>query len=760
MTHRGPDVTGNPRTVVDAIRRHSETRATHDALVFLKDGEEPDGRVPYGELDRRLRAIAAGLQRSSSPGDRVLLVYPPGIEYVLGFLGCIYAGLIPVPAYPPHPARLERMLPRLRAVAADAQANFVLSLTALAPLFETLELGEAGRSPQLLFSDELENSPAEDWTAPSREPESVAFLQYTSGSTGNPKGVILHHRHVLLNIEMFSEAYELTDQTSLVTWLPPYHDMGLIGCILGPLVAGGTSVMMSPESFLRRPVRWLEAISRYGSNVTGGPNFAYELCLNKVTAADRSRLDLSTWAHAINAAEPIRASTLVRFTEVFADCGFAAHAMQPTYGLAEGTLLVSTSHYRAERSIVELDNDALADGRVAAAAPGRRSTAVISCGQPAGDFVVAITDPATGERCAEDRVGEIWLSGSSVAAGYWQRPAETAQTFEAQLPGEPERRYLRTGDLGFMRDDEAVIAGRLKDLLIIAGRNHHPHDIERTVESLDARLRPGCGAAFTVDDPKREHLVVVHEVSGAREADGDLLLGEIRRAVNEEHQLVVDAVVLIAPRTIPKTSSGKVQRGTSRQDFLDGRLDIVADWRSPRMPAANEPQDDQLEQRVTERVSAVLGIPPSELDRHVRLPEYGMGFVEAAAIVSELEAELRRPLPETLLTDRPTLRELTDFLAGTPDGQGDGSTITEPELLGGKSVEDVERWLRGKLAQALEVPAADIVGDRRFEDYGLDSLGGASFVADLEMELGCSLPETLLLDHRTPRALAEFLKRL
>jgi acyl-CoA synthetase (AMP-forming)/AMP-acid ligase II/acyl carrier protein len=756
-----PAETSQPTELVEAIRHQTQVRPADDALVFLRDGEEVAATVTYGELDSRLRAIAAGLQPRATAGDRVLLIYPPGIEYVLGFLGCIYAGLVPVPAYVPHPERLDRMLPRLRAVADDAQPKFILSSSLLAPLFEGLDLGEPGRPLRPLFSDELEGTPADTWRSPARTAEDVVFLQYTSGSTGHPKGVVLQHRHVLANIRMFSEAWEITQDTSLVTWLPPYHDMGLIGCILGPLVAGGTTVMMSPESFMRRPIRWLEAISRFGTSITGGPNFAYELCVKKATAADRSRLDLSRWKYAINAAEPVRATTLARFTEAFADCGFAASAMAPTFGLAEATLVVSSSQYRGQRSIVELDSDALADGRVLQAAPGRRSTVAVSCGPPAGDFVIAVADPATCGRCAEDQVGEIWVSGPSVAAGYWQRPAETAETFKAELADEPGRRYLRTGDLGFLHDGALVIVGRLKDLLIIAGRNHHPHDVERTVEGLDPRLRPGCSAAVVVDGPSDQHLVVISEINTGSEADHDRLLAEIRRAINDEHEIVADAVVLVAPRTIPKTSSGKIQRKASGQAFLDQQLQVVREWLSPRMPESMRPQLE-LEQWLSERVAAVLGIPSAELEPDVGLENYGVGFVEAATIVSDLEAELCRALPETLVRDRPTLRELARFLADADTGgdRREPSVDRGSASPGHRSTREVEEWIREKLADAVDMQPGDIGLDRRFEDYGLDSLAGATLVGDLEAGLGRAIPEKVLVEHRTVRTLARFLREL
>jgi acyl-CoA synthetase (AMP-forming)/AMP-acid ligase II len=500
-----------------------------DATAFVFEGED---RVSYAELDARARTIAAAL--ADAQGERVLLVYPPGLEYVAALFGCFYAGAVAVPAYPPDPARLERSLPRLEAIIRDAEPKVVLTIDVLTQL--------VGGST--LATDTL---PPGSWSA-AVDPGDVALLQYTSGSTAAPRGVMLTHANLLHNSDFIRRAFGNTGRSCGVIWLPPYHDMGLIGGILQPVFVGFPCHLMSPFTMLQRPVNWLRAISDHGGTVSGGPNFAFELCLRRVNEEDRAELDLSSWEIAFNGSEPVRPETIDAFSEMFAPCGFRREAFFPCYGLAEGTLMVT-------------GGERLAGPRL------RRHGAkeLVGCGRPDPEHQVVIADPA-GEPLADGQEGEICVAGPSVAAGYWRDGSFGP--------------LLRTGDLGLLADGELYVTGRIKELVIVAGRNHHALDIELACERAVPELRRGCGAAFSYDGTGREQIGIVYEVRDDPARDADTVIRTMREAVTSAIGARVGAVVLIPPRSIPKTSSGKVQRGVCRTRFSDGTLPAVAEWRS------------------------------------------------------------------------------------------------------------------------------------------------------------------------------------
>jgi acyl-CoA synthetase (AMP-forming)/AMP-acid ligase II len=564
-----------PATLVDLLRQHAQKQPGQYAFTFLEDGEAAETRMSYGELDQHARAIAAALQQLAPAGARALLLYPPGLEFIAAFFGCLYAGVVAVPAYPPDPARLDRTLPRLRALAEDAGPLVALTTAPILGLIEALGSQSAG-FPALrwLATDTLADASAADWQATSIADDALAFLQYTSGSTAAPKGVMVSHANLLHNQRLIRAGFAHDAQTVVVGWLPLYHDMGLIGNVLQPLYLGVPCVLMSPFAFLQRPLRWLQAMTRYQATTSGGPNFAYDLCVRKIAVEQRAALDLRSWRVAYNGAEPVRSESLQRFVAAFAPCGFRAEAFYPCYGLAEATLFVTGGQASAPPVVLSVHAPALArDNVVAAADDGPDARALVGAGHAWLDQQVLIVDPASGMHCPPDRVGEIWVAGPSVAGGYWQRPDETAQTFHATLAGSGAGPFLRTGDLGFMRDDALFVAGRLKDLIIIRGRNLYPQDIELTVERSHPALRPGCGAAFAIELDGEERLVVVQEVERqARDVNIAQVAGAIRRAVVGQHAVQVYVVVLLPSGSIPKTSSGKIQRHACRAAFLDGTI--------------------------------------------------------------------------------------------------------------------------------------------------------------------------------------------
>jgi acyl-CoA synthetase (AMP-forming)/AMP-acid ligase II len=581
-------------SLIDILRWRALNQPDLRLYTFLADGETDEVVITCAELDRRARAIAAVLQYADLVGERALLLYAPGLDYIAGFFGCLYAGVVAVPAYPPEPARLDRTLPRLQTMVADADATVALTTSPILSMAQFL----FGQAPDLealqwIATDTIPDQEADDWREPVLSQDSLAFLQYTSGSTHVPRGVMVSHGNLAYNSDLISQKFELSSASVGVVWLPPYHDMGLIGGILQPAYCGVHCVLMSPLDFLQRPPRWLQAVSNYDATVSGGPDFAYGLCVRKINAEQRSELDLSSWSLAFNGAEPVRAPTLERFAEVFAPCGFRRDAFYPCYGLAEATLIVSGGSRAAPPVIQAFDETALEQDRVVPVGSGDdNGRALVGCGQNLRGQKTVIVDPDSLTPCSPDRVGEIWVAGPSVAQGYWNRLDETKETFEARLADTGEGPFLRTGDLGFMRDGELFITGRLKDLIIIDGLNHYPQDIEHTLEQSHWALRPGCSAAFSVDVDARERLVVVAEVAQRhkwaryREEAGvgvtsgsepslsaQDVVGEIRRAVAQAHDLRVHDVVLLEPRTVPKTSSGKIQRHACRDRYLAGTLE-------------------------------------------------------------------------------------------------------------------------------------------------------------------------------------------
>ncbi|MET0395452.1 MAG: fatty acyl-AMP ligase, partial [Longimicrobiaceae bacterium] len=559
-------------TLVELLRLRAEADPDRIAYTFLLNGEVEEGHVTYGELDLRARAVAARLQALGARGERALLLYPPGLEYIAALFGCFYAGVTAVPAYPP---RRNKTDPRLQSIVEDCAPTLALATRELVGERE----GLCAHTPELgglrwIATEDVPADEAQGWRDPEVSGDTLAFLQYTSGSTAAPKGVMVSHGNLLHNFAVIEGFCGYTPQTRSVIWLPPYHDMGLIGGILQPLFTGYWAALFSPVAFIQRPARWLEAISRYRATSSGGPNFAYELCVHAVRPEERAGLDLSHWEIAFNGAEPVRAETLRAFADAFAPNGFRERAFFACYGLAEATLMVTGSQPSELPVVRAVDAEALGEGMVVADAAPEGRYRLVGSGRSAPSQRVIIVDPATLRECAPERVGEVWVRGASVASGYWERPEATAETFGAFVAGTREGPFLRTGDLGFLDGGELFITGRLKDLIVIRGRNHYPQDIEMTAAHSHPALRAGSSAAFSVDDGGEERLVVVQEVSRQASAGLDVeeVAAAIRRAVAGEHGVQVHAVAVARTGGVPKTTSGKVQRRACRAAFLAGDL--------------------------------------------------------------------------------------------------------------------------------------------------------------------------------------------
>ena len=570
-------------TFVDLLRDRALQQPNQIAYTFLLDGETEKVQLTYQALYQRVLTIAVHLQSVATPGERALLLYPPGLDYITAFLACLCSGVIAVPAYPPRPNRTD---PRLQAIIKDAQATLVLTNGSL------LTNGQQrfASIPELaaihcLSTDHLSGEITTDWRNPGISHSHIALLQYTSGSTGKPKGVMVSHDNLLHNLGIIAQSFGLAPDTPSVSWLPLYHDMGLIGNILQPIYSGFSVTLMSPVAFLQKPLRWLQAITRYQATITGAPNFAYDLCVNKINAEQQATLDLSSLQVAFCGAEPIRAATLARFTASFADCGFRPGTFYPCYGMAEATVFITGKTKKAPLKIQYLISSALEQNQIVTSIEQAGAQSVVSCGEIGAGDKLAIVDPHSFTRCSTDQIGEIWLSGPSVAQGYWQQPVATAQAFQAYLADTGEGPFLRTGDLGFLQENELFVTGRLKDLFILRGRNYYPQDIEHTVEQCHPALQPSSGAAFGIEIDGDEQLVIVQEVqrSYLRTLSVDEIMEAICAAVAEAHELQVYAVALLRPGSIPKTSSGKIQRHRCRANFLGDNLDVIGQWTAKRL---------------------------------------------------------------------------------------------------------------------------------------------------------------------------------
>ena len=581
----------NNSTIVDILLDKSRERPQQTAYTFLADGEHESGSCTYQELDLQARAIAVELLMKVRPGDRALLVYPytAGLEFIASFLGCLYAGVIAVTDYPrQHIKSLSQYQERI----VDCQAAIILTTQEFADRVKGQLIANPTMALKLtalpwIASDRVDPNLSGQWQPPKISRDTLAFLQYTSGSTGQPKGVMITHGNVLHNSEVIYKSFGHHDRTKILMWLPMFHDMGLIGGVMQPLFAGLPAVLMSPIALAQKPFLWLQALSKYQITTSGGPNFAYDLLCQKITDEQRSTIDLSHWEVAFTGAEPVRAETLEKFAELYQPCGFKPEAFYPCYGMAEATLFITGIDASQYPTITYLDKKALSEDKVVIVnSDSPNSKAVVSCGRTwLGDEII-IVDPETKTQCAKDGVGEIWAAGTGIGRGYWQREEQTANTFQATLGDRTDKTYLRTGDLGFIKDGELYITGRIKDMMILWGRNHYPQHIEETVETCHPALRLNHGAAFSVEIDGEEQLVVAHEInrSDLRKLNAEEVIGAIRLAVGEQNMANVFAVMLLKTGSIPKTSSGKIQRRACQKMFLDGSLNAVAQWQQSEIP--------------------------------------------------------------------------------------------------------------------------------------------------------------------------------
>lgn len=694
---------------VELLQAQTNKNPDRIAYTFLLDGESKELHWTNEDLHIRACMIAAAIQDLGiAKNERALLLYEPSLDYIAAFFGCLYAGIIAVPAYLPYNAETAT---RIQYVINSAQPKLCLTTKKIRLLLRKMDVFNwLGHQPiinkvthkfakskldhaaelakcnwehlEWLVTDGLSLRLAKDWKQIPITGEQIAFLQYTSGSTGHPKGVMVSHRNLLHNLNVLQIAAGLSESKQVAAWLPPYHDMGLIGVILLTIYYGGTARLMSPVAFLQRPVRWLQAISKYRAHSSAAPNFAYELCVAKVTEEEAQRLDLSCWKTTAIGAEPIRANTLKRFVEKFAPYGFKKQTLFPCYGLAESTLIVSGAPTIIERDIhlKAISKTALQNNQVILSdEKNTQSHIMVSSGSAMRDLSVIIVDPDKLTLCTENQIGEIWISGASVAKGYWQEPELTEQVFNAKL-NTGEGPYLRTGDLGFFNTNELYVTGRLKDLIIIHGVNHYPHDIELTVEKCHHSLRPGCTAAFAIEQDDQEKLVIVQEIKTNDSHNYKNITTTIRNQVFKHHGINPFAVVLIKPKTLPKTTSGKIRRKTCQQYYLNNQLQLLfidqkdhneqVSLSVEKVKAEKETREVLSMQNLIHQLSRITQQSSNDIKPDSRLSMLGVNSLSLVELQYSIEKKFQTSISMEFLLDDPTVKALYSLLTTHEPQQG------------------------------------------------------------------------------------------
>jgi thioester reductase-like protein len=759
-------MTSSHDDICAALDRHAAERPDSLALRFLHDGEV-DGaatELTFAALRTRALDVAAALLQRLPPGDRALLLYEGGVDFVTAFLGCLYAGIVAVPAYPPDPRRIHRTLPRLRAIVDDARAELVLASADILHVAEPICAQADGlRDLIWLGSGAIEHGAARPRPR-SALPSDNAFLQYTSGSTGNPKGVMITRDNLAWSCGDICALLSYDDACHQVSWLPAFHDFGLVWGLLTPISGGVPVTFMLPTAFLQRPARWFEAITRFAGTHTAAPNFGFDVAAAKIGSDVLRRLDLSSLRIIVNSSEPVRASTIETFTRTFGPAGFRAEAMCAAYGMAEATLKVTLDHPGAPPVLLRVSARALEQNRIQPANTDADTRVLVGCGQAGPAPSVAIVDAGTSCRLGEDQVGEIWTRGRGIGRGYWGRPETTAEVFGNRIDGEGDPLWLRTGDLGLVSRGELFVVGRIKDMLIVRGRNLHPQDLELCAERAHPAVRAGCVAAFSLDVEGEERAALVAEVDPARLGGDspDELLRRLRLAIAEELDVPVRDLALIQPRSIFKTSSGKIQRRRTRAALEAGELPILARWTMPRPTARRAAfSGADLEQRIWGWLSESLGLPDAPL-RDVPFRELGLDSAGAIGLSGRIAEALGRPLPPGLLFDHPTLGTLVAHLIGAP----------VPEQA---AREDNERPLRAALAAAPDAAArvellaphlerqllralgrGQLDPDQPLSETGLDDVLAAELCLRMARDLGLRVFPRELLGCGTFRDFARF----
>lgn len=671
-------------TLIGVLQKHVAQQGDNIVYTFLDAQQDTKATLTYRQLHDEAKELAQHLLTRGQKGDRALLLYENGAELIIAFFACLMSGIVAVPAYPP---RKNRKMDRLKNVVIDADATLILTSAKIAVISEAqLKEDVVFKHIAVLVTDDLPPAPQ----APELSeilPSDLAFLQYSSGSTGAPKGVMISHDNIVQNLLRIAESFEHDQYSKGVSWLPYFHDMGLIGGILQPVFVGFPVYLMSPTWFLQKPVRWLKAISDFGCTTSGGPNFAWKLCVDKITDEELEGIDLSNWRVAFNGSEPINAQTLKEFTERFAPYGFKANAHLPCYGMAEATLMITTVNCKDEPTIFKAEKSKLSQNIATPAKANEESYPLVSSGHTWFDDQLIIVDPEIREQKAEGMVGEIWLRSPCVGQGYWRKEELNEEIFNARIASTGEGPYLRTGDLGFVHGSDVFITGRQKDLIIISGRNYYPQDIEHAVFKSVSAFSEHCAAAFTVPIKDGEGIVVVQEIkrSELKKFNASEAIRACSESVAAEMELPLHDIVLVKPANVAKTSSGKIQRAVNRQMYLDNQFESIASMRelseksaiandknsqqiSPSIPAISF-DAEQLIQWMRENIAEALNKSASQIDIDANFFSLGLNSAVSVSFIAELSERINRELSPIVIFDYPSIRKLVDHIFCSSENQ-------------------------------------------------------------------------------------------
>jgi acyl-CoA synthetase (AMP-forming)/AMP-acid ligase II/acyl carrier protein len=702
----------------ERLRRHAVAWPDRLAAAFLDDDLEIRQSWSFGELDRRARSVAAFLQKRAAPGDRVVLAFPTCLDFLAAFYGCLLAGMPAVPASLPLAHGKDR---RLGLIVVDSGAALVLTTAKHVELLQRrLAESEASATPIIAVDGLADESDA--WRDVPHAAGDLAFLQYTSGSTRSPAGVMVGHGNVAANLMALHDGFGSTPDSVFVSWLPLFHDMGLVAGALAPTWAGCPVYLMSPASFVQSPLRWPRAFTRYRGTIGGGPNFAYQACLEAARAHGVEGLDLSSWAIAWNGAEPVRASTIDDFVKTFAPAGFRSESQTPAFGLAEATLLVTGKRGSVPPLVRAVDEVVLrSDGVVFCDAQEARGKPLVSSGETALGVDVRIVDPNSFIEASHSEVGEIWVGGGSVGQGYWNKPDETAATFDARTAA-GDGPFMRTGDLGFLSEGQLFVTGRRKDLLVIRGVNYYPQDIEQTIEASHPALQPASCAVFGVEDGDAVRVTAVQELrrSAWRTVDAAEVFMTMRREVAREHQVALHRIVLLKSFGLPKTSSGKVQRAACRAALEDGALAVLHEWRSTMQVApidfTGEPlaQPGVLERQLVDWLQRECGV--DNISWKTPLMDLGIDSLKGVELGNALSAAFKHSFPVTLMIEHPTVEALARLIREEALGAKPAASEPEPP--------PPTVWEGASLEQEIDL----------LDDAALDALLEGSIDAVLKMD--------------------------
>ena len=757
-----------PSDLVELLNWRVEDYYDQNVYNFIHGANEGVDSLSYKVLFQKASALAAVLQAMNAQGERVIILCNPSLQYMISFWGCILAGAIAVPAFPPVATRLNKTLPRIEAIMTDCHPGIALATTDLiSSADEISENSELFRNIRWVDIDKLDLSQAKAWSRPSLNSDDIAFLQYTSGSTSTPKGVMVSHGNLVHNSRAIFPTIEGANH--FVSWLPPYHDMGLIGNIIQVVYGAGKGEFLSPRTFLRYPALWLQTLSKTKASISVAPNFGYEHSVNKITDKQLEELDLSHWKHALSGAEPVRSSTLNAFARRFSACGFKANSFHPCYGLAEATLLVAGGQPRNGIRVINLNQRDLEKRRVSFSnAPSDKTIESVACGYSAADTDVAIVNPDTLLRCDKHSIGEIWVHSPSVAKGYWGRPEATQQSFRATIKGENEKYYLRTGDLGFIdQAGELHVSGRCKDLIVLRGRNLYPSDIEAIAQNAYEKNREKV-VAFSVNINGREELIVV--MGGARgdQENAAKLIARTRKLLADAPlELTPYAILVVRSGEISQTSSGKIQRHAARNSFSSLSFTPIYASVTPDKDVVSPREIYQLDTKKSVYGWLKKQNAKSSIDEGSLLTDFGIDFSTLASYLQALQAQYGISISLGQVLMEPSVKKLVNAIeekACTKNHESNDVVVNLRELPYTKRTKieasTLRDWLVNKLANQLDLPHEMIDLQQPFVNMGLDSKGSVELSQSLTEYLNIKVPETLVWDAPNLQAAIDYLVNL